>query len=79
MKKKILAVALILMLCPCFATATELPHSMGLTGVGNARELGGYPAGDGRVIKHGVFLRTASLQAQQIRTRNGLKMITNCL
>ena len=52
MKKKILAVALILMLCPCFATATELPHSMGLTGVGNARELGGYPAGDGRL--HGV-------------------------
>ena len=36
-------------------------QSLGLSGVGNARELGGYACADGRVVKHGVFLRTAAL------------------
>ena len=42
----------------------EIPsdgQSLGLTGVGNARELGGYACADGRVVKSGVFLRTAAL------------------
>ena len=36
-------------------------QSIALTGVGNARELGGYLTEDGRAVKHGVFLRTAAL------------------
>ena len=31
------------------------------SGVGNARELGGYAAEDGRMVKQGVLLRTAKL------------------
>lgn len=36
-------------------------QSIGMTGIGNARELGGYPAADGRRVKPGVLLRTARL------------------
>ena len=36
-------------------------QSIGLTGVKNARELGGYAAADGRRVKRGKLLRTASL------------------
>ena len=36
-------------------------QSLGLSGVGNARELGGYACADGRAVKPGVFLRTAAL------------------
>ena len=36
-------------------------HSLGLTGVGNARQLGGYVTADGRTVKDGVLLRTAAL------------------
>ena len=36
-------------------------QSIGLEGVGNARELGGYQSEDGRTVKRGVFLRTAAL------------------
>lgn len=61
MIKKIFAVTLVLALCACSAVESALPQSIGLTGVGNARELGGYPAEDGRTVKHGAFLRTASL------------------
>lgn len=35
-------------------------HSLSIKSVGNARELGGFTA-DGRSIKHGLLLRTASL------------------
>ena len=38
-----------------------LSGSLSLAGVGNARELGGYTTEDGRVVKHGVLLRTAKL------------------
>ena len=36
-------------------------QNIGLEGVGNARELGGYQSEDGRTVKRGVFLRTAAL------------------
>ena len=39
----------------------EESRSIGLHGVGNARELGGYSVSGGRTVKHGVFLRTAAL------------------
>ena len=39
----------------------DLDRSIALTGVGNARELGGYYTEDGKMVKHGVFLRTAAL------------------
>ena len=45
----------------CLAEIAPEAQSLGLTGVGNARELGGYVCADGRVVRHGVFLRTASL------------------
>ena len=34
-------------------------QGIGLTGLGNARELGGYVAEDGRTVKHGVLLHSA--------------------
>ena len=34
-------------------------QGIGLTGIGNARELGGYVAEDGRTVRHGVLLRSA--------------------
>ena len=39
----------------------KLSHSIGLEGIQNARELGGYKTADGRQIRHGVLLRTARL------------------
>ena len=42
------------------SSVEALPQSIGIS-VGNARELGGYQASDGRTVKHGAFLRTASL------------------
>ncbi len=39
----------------------KLSHSIGLEGIQNARELGGYMTADGRQVKHGVLLRTARL------------------
>jgi len=63
-----LAIAIVLMLyvlCSVFSIghseAAVPPQSIRLTGVGNARELGGYKAEDGRTIRHGLLLRTAKL------------------
>ncbi|MBQ3265443.1 MAG: tyrosine-protein phosphatase [Ruminococcus sp.] len=39
----------------------NLKHSIQLSSIQNARELGGYMAADGRKIKDGVLLRTANL------------------
>ena len=67
MKKKltyglILALCLSLLLCAvCKAESTENSQSLSLTGVGNARELGGYKTEDGKTVKRGVLLRTAKL------------------
>ena len=38
-------------------------QSIGLSSVGNARELGGYAADDGRSVRRGVLLRTAKLSS----------------
>ena len=43
--------------------AFEHRQSIGLVGIRNARELGGYPAGDGLSVKKGVLLRTAKLSS----------------
>ncbi len=39
----------------------SLPGSMGMEGISNARDLGGYPVGDGRIVKYGCLLRTGRL------------------
>lgn len=41
--------------------AGNLKQSIGLVGVANARELGGYSSKDGRTVSHGVLLRTGKL------------------
>ena len=61
-----LMTALVLLVVLLFAIgcgSSEQIHSqsIGLSGVGNARELGGYSTTDGHTVKHGVFLRTAAL------------------
>ena len=43
------------------AAAANNHHSIGLTGVKNARELGGYKTTDGRTVKSGKLLRTGKL------------------
>ena len=58
--RKIMALLMALLLLGS-ALAEGDAHSIGLTGVGNARELGGYATMDGRTVKRGVFLRTAAL------------------
>ena len=47
--------------CGTSHTDTATSQSIHLTSVGNARELGGYIGMDGRNVKHGALLRTASL------------------
>ncbi len=59
--KRLFAIAFVLMLCICAFAEEALSQSIGLTSVGNARELGGYQTADGRTVKRGVFLRTAKL------------------
>ena len=61
-RRFILALCLLLLFCViCKAEISENGQSLSLTGVGNARELGGYTAADGRTVKRGVLLRTAKL------------------
>ena len=58
----ILTLCLSLLFCAvCKAEIAENGQSLSLTGVGNARELGGYTAADGKTVKRGVLLRTAKL------------------
>ena len=58
----LLAFCLSLLLCSFSAAeAAKDSRSLLLAGVGNARELGGYAAEDGKTVKHGVLLRTAKL------------------
>lgn len=61
--KRIIAAILCLLVCLSAWALTESmdAHSIRLTGVGNARELGGYASADGRTVRRGVLLRTAAL------------------
>ena len=65
MKYFIVTLTFVLALCGLSCGRTEASsqetQSINLTSVGNARELGGYPAADGRHVKRGVLLRTAAL------------------
>lgn len=57
-----LALCLSLLFCAvCRAEVSENSQSLSLTGVGNARELGGYKTEDGKTVKRGVLLRAAKL------------------
>lgn len=58
-------VATLLPVTPAFAASASRSqalayqkHSLGLTGVSNARDLGGYQTKDGRTIKFGKLFRT---------------------
>lgn len=55
-------------------TSSPLPHAIRITSVGNARELGGFPA-DGRTVRHGLLLRTASLAALSPEDRDALERV----
>lgn len=55
-------------------SSSDLPHSIGLSGVANARDLGGYKSTDGKTVKIGILLRTAALYHA---TSNDLKIITD--
>ena len=59
--KSVLAMLNLMLLLFMTAQAEDLAQSIGLEGVGNARELGGYACENGRIVKSGVFLRTAAL------------------
>ena len=61
MFRKLTIVLTICALCFAFVFAYAEGRSVSLTGVGNARELGGYTTRDGRTVKHGLLLRTAKL------------------
>lgn len=52
----------------------RLPHSLGLTGIDNARDLGGYKTTDGKTIKTGILLRSAKLQKA---SASDLSILTN--
>ena len=61
MVKTLLTAICALLFIGMTAQAEDLAQGIGLESVGNARELGGYASEDGRVVKSGVLLRTASL------------------
>ena len=67
MTRKLAVILMLCILCSVFSighSETAVPaQSILLTGVGNARELGGYPVADGRTVKRGVLLRSAKLRA----------------
>lgn len=57
--------------------------SLDLSGVCNARELGGYRSADGRTVRHGVLLRTAALSGatdsdlQKLREKYHLAVVAD--
>lgn len=65
MTRKLAVILMLCILCSVFSighSETAMPaQSILLTGVGNARELGGYKTEDGRTVRRGILLRTAKL------------------
>ncbi len=61
MKNFTIVLGLLLLLTSGCGAGQSHTQSIALEGVGNARELGGYSAMDGKSVKHGVLLRTAEL------------------
>jgi len=65
MTRKLAVILMLCVLCSAFSIgyseAAAPAQSILLTGVGNARELGGYKSEDGRTVRHGILLRTAKL------------------
>ena len=63
----VLAVCMLLSLAafasgdPSADTGSEIAQSIGLTGVSNARQLGGYVTEDGRTVKQNVLIRSGAL------------------
>lgn len=54
-------------------TVTMESQKLEVTGIANARELGGYHTGDGTVIKRGLLLRTAELGTATEKERQELE------
>jgi protein-tyrosine phosphatase len=48
-------------------------QSLGLAGIGNARELGGYRTTSGRTVRHGMLLRTAAPEGATEEDRRKLE------
>lgn len=42
-------------------STADMTHSIGLTGVSNARDIGGYKTTDGKTVKAGMLIRTGAL------------------
>ncbi len=61
MKNFVIVLAILLLFTTSCGGSDIQSQSIGLEGVGNARELGGYTAQGGKSVKHGVLLRTAEL------------------
>ncbi|MFT9055321.1 MAG: tyrosine-protein phosphatase [Ethanoligenens sp.] len=55
-------------------STADMTHSLGLTGVANARDLGGYKTTNGETVKSGILLRTAALSSA---TDTDIKNLTN--
>lgn len=56
-----------------YAPYSAESQSIGLSGVGNARELGGYRAADGRAVRPGVLLRSAAPEGAAAADRQTLE------
>ena len=89
MKKAIISILCLIFLCSMISALAvfgyEVPepteeelsiietHSLGLTGVSNARQLGGYVTEDGRKVKENVLIRSGALAGA---TEDDLKILS---